>query len=401
MSRVIAEQVFQEPLTGERLIAFSKKLDPCLEIRKGAWRRSSLAIDKLKMVCEFEAPDAEAVREAFRASGLAYERVWSADVFAVEDYPGQLKKLNALLGEKSPPAPATSTPSESNDEVTAAWNGVLFDKFVRFREVLTRGFTRHSDVALGRHPLAKGSSVVDVGCGFGDVTAAIARAVGPDGLATGVDVAERFIDVARRDAEAERIGNARYLRLDVQKDDLGGAYDAAFSRFGTMFFGSPVAALRNVRAALKPQGTLCMVVWRRREDNPWVHVAEKVVRDRVPERHDSDEPTCGPGPFSMSGADTTSDILTRAGFREIALFRNDAPVCIGRDLDEAIEFAMALGPAGEVMRLAGDEGVQRKPAVMTALRSAGALQDGGGHRDAVERLDRDRSLLGPVMKRRD
>jgi hypothetical protein len=72
----------------------------------------------------------------------------------------------------------------------------------------------------------------------------------------------------------------------------------------------------------------------------------------------------------MSGADTTSDILTHAGFREISLFRHDAPVCIGRDLDEAIDFAMALGPAGEVMRLAGDEGVRRKPEVMTALRDA-------------------------------
>src|SRR5450432_1984632 len=71
MARVLAEQVFQEPLTDDRYRAFSKALDPCLEIRNGHWRRSSLALDKLRMICEFEAPDAEAVREAFNASGLA------------------------------------------------------------------------------------------------------------------------------------------------------------------------------------------------------------------------------------------------------------------------------------------------------------------------------------------
>jgi len=371
MARVLAEQAFQEPLTSERYAADAKKLDPCISVRKGAWRRSSLAIDKLRLICEFEAPDAEAVREAFRASGLAYERVWTADVFAVEDYPDAMEKLRAVIGEKAAPAaPSSRTPDESNDEATEAWNGVLFDKFVRFRDILTTGFTRHSDAALARHPPAKGARVLDIGCGFGDVTAAIARAIGPDGLASGVDVAERFVDAARLHAESERIDNARFFRADVQNDDLGGPYDMVFSRFGTMFFASPVAALRNVRAALKPEGALCMVVWRKREDNPWIHVAEEVVRERVPERHDSDEPTCGPGPFSMSGADTTSDIVKKAGFREISLSRHDAPVRIGRDIDEAIEFAMALGPAGEVMRLAGEEGERAKPTVMKALREA-------------------------------
>jgi len=113
-----------------------------------------------------------------------------------------------------------------------------------------------------------------------------------------------------------------------------------------------------------------MVVWRKREDNPWVHVAEKVVRDLVPERHDTGEPTCGPGPFSMSSADVTGDILKHGGFSNVSFERNDASVCIGRDVDQAIEFAMSLGPAGEVMRLAGEEGEKQRPAVMAALRAA-------------------------------
>lgn len=260
--------------------------------------------------------------------------------------------------------------SESNEEATAAWNGVLFEKFVRFREVLTTGFTRHSDAALARHPVAKGANVLDVGCGFGDVSMTLARAVGPSGAVTGIDVAGRFIETARDEAAQKAISNARFVCADVQSGALGGPYDAVFSRFGTMFFASPVAAMRNLKKALKPEGSLRIVVWRRREDNPWIHVAETVVRGLVPERHDSDEPTCGPGPFSMSSADVTSDILQRAGFRQVSFERHDAPVRIGRDVGEAAEFAMALGPAGEIMRLAGEEAEKQRAAVIAALHAA-------------------------------
>jgi ubiquinone/menaquinone biosynthesis C-methylase UbiE len=273
----------------------------------------------------------------------------------------------APLAASAVAAPAAAG---SNDEATAAWNGVLFDKFVRFRSILTTGFTRHSDAALSCLSVAPGARALDVGCGFGDVTSVLARIVGAAGWVCGVDVADRFVDAARTDARRAGLANAEFFCADAQGDPLGGPYDLVFSRFGTMFFASPVAAMRNLKSTLGPNGRLCLVVWRKREDNAWVHVAEKVVRDLVPERHDSGEPTCGPGPFSMASADVTSDIVTRAGFRNVSFERHDGPVRIGRDIDEAIEFAMALGPAGEVMRLAGEEGATRRPAVIEALRKA-------------------------------
>jgi ubiquinone/menaquinone biosynthesis C-methylase UbiE len=255
--------------------------------------------------------------------------------------------------------------SDVNAEAIEAWNTVLFDKFVRFRHLLTDGLRVHGRAALARLSPGPEHAVVDLGCGFGDSTLEIARQAAS---VVGVDAAARFIDAARREAESAAVANARFEVRDVQTEALGGPYDLAYARFGTMFFQNPVAAMRNVSRALTDGGRLCMVVWRRREDNPWLHEAELTVRALVEENHDSDAPTCGPGPFSMADADVVSTVLAHAGFERIGLERHDADICIGHSLDEAVEFALALGPAGEILRLAGDEGERRRPEVARALR---------------------------------
>jgi SAM-dependent methyltransferase len=223
--------------------------------------------------------------------------------------------------------------------------------------------------------------VLDVGCGFGDSTRLIARRVGPQGEAVGVDCAENFIKSAKQESVQAGTENTSFFVADVQTDDLRGPYDFAFARFGTMFFMMPGAAMRNIRKALKPGGELTMIVWRRREENPWLHEAELRVREIVPvvSHEDTDQVHCGPGPFSMAGPDVVSSLLRSAGYDRIAFERFDADICIGRDLAEAIEFAMALGPAGEIIRLAGEEGERRKQEVVVALREllAPYLRSGG------------------------
>jgi len=241
-----------------------------------------------------------------------------------------------------------------NDEATAAWDGPLYDRFVHFRDVIVGGLGAHGEEALRLFPPPPAGRVIDIGCGFGDTTQRIAGLVGESGEAVGVDVGTRFIDTARRETAALGVPNARFEVADVQVDDLGGPYDMAFSRMGTMFFASPVAALRNVRSSLKPGARLVMVVWRRREDNEWMYRAQTIVEGIVQRPEEYDEPTCGPGPFSMSGADTTSDILVHSGFAEIELRRCDLPILVGRSVEEAIDLVMALGPAGEILRLWGD-----------------------------------------------
>jgi ubiquinone/menaquinone biosynthesis C-methylase UbiE len=267
----------------------------------------------------------------------------------------------------------------SNDIPIEAWNTVLFDKFVRFRRVLTAGLEEHGNVALAARSYGGGQRILDVGCGFGDTTLAIASKLGPGGEAVGVDCASNFIAKAEAEAAEARIKNATFFTADVQSENLRGPYDHAFARFGTMFFNLPGAALRNIGRAIKPGGEFTMVVWRKREDNPWVHDAERLVREMVPvvAHEETDQVHCGPGPFSMAGPDMVSDMMQAAGFRNVRFQRHDCDICIGADMDEAVEFAMALGPAGEIIRLAGEEGERLRPKVSEALRALFATRKRG------------------------
>jgi ubiquinone/menaquinone biosynthesis C-methylase UbiE len=258
---------------------------------------------------------------------------------------------------------------EDNEEAIRAWDGPLYERFVRFRETITTGLGAHGEEALRLFPPEPGERVLDIGCGFGDTTQRLAGLVGPDGEAVGVDAAARFIEDAVAEAREAGVENTRFFVADVQDGlDREQGFDLAFSRFGTMFFANPVAAMRAVRGALVPGGRLLMVVWRRRIDNDWLYRAQTIVEAIVPRPEEYDEPTCGPGPFSMADADTTSDILLRAGFEDVSLRRCDIPISIGRDMDEALELVMALGPGGEILRLAGDRAAHLHGEVEAALR---------------------------------
>jgi ubiquinone/menaquinone biosynthesis C-methylase UbiE len=255
-----------------------------------------------------------------------------------------------------------------NEEAIRAWDGPLFDAFVRFRHVMTTGLGAHGEQALRLVPPRSGQRVLDIGCGFGDSTQRIAGLVGAGGEVLGVDAAPRFIETASQEAAEAGVGNVRFAVADVETTAFAERFDLAFSRMGTMFFANPVAALRNVRKALAPGGELVMVVWRAKVENDWLYRAQTITERFVTKPEEYDEPTCGPGPFSMANADTTSGILLSAGFQDIALARCDIPITIGLDIDEAVELVMSIGPAGEILRLSGERAAHLHEPVAQALR---------------------------------
>ena len=136
-----------------------------------------------------------------------------------------------------------------------------------------------------------------------------------------------------------------------------------------MFFANPVAGLRNMRTALKPGGIMTHIVWRTRNDNPWLSMAKDVVLKFLPPPGE-DALTCGPGPFSMTDEVTVSKMMEIAGYNDITFKRVDAPVLVGRTVEDAVNFQLATGPAGEVFREAGQEAEAKREQIEAALADA-------------------------------
>lgn len=272
----------------------------------------------------------------------------------------------------------TSQPQTLEDtEFVKFWNEVLAPKFIRYKHILVDGLSRHSAKTMPLLPVRRGDSVLDVGCGFGDTAIQLARLVGPEGRVTAMDCCDAFMDFGRADAEAEGLTNVTFARGDAEVALPKAEFDFVFSRFGTMFFTNPVVAMRRMREALKPGGRMAHIVWRTRLDNPAWEMPRTITLQHLPKPGD-DAATCGPGPFSMADEDTTRAQMKAAGYDDIAFERVDEKILIGSTPRDAIDFALAIGPAGEVFREAGDLAEQRRDQIEDDMRAFFGSQEKTG-----------------------
>lgn len=247
----------------------------------------------------------------------------------------------------------SNAPATQDTPYVEFWNDILVPKFVRFKHILVGGLTHHSDKVFPSLKVKEGDRVVDVGCGFGDTAMLLAKLVGPRGYVLGLDCCEGFLEFGRQDSASAGLKNIDFADADVQTYPFKHDFDFCFSRFGTQFFENPVAALRNMRTSLRPGGKMTMIVWRTSDDNPWLAMAKNIVLRHLPPPGD-DARTCGPGPFSMANQEMVTRQLQIAGYTDIEFERIDVPVLVGDTPDDAVAFQLALGPAGEVYREAGD-----------------------------------------------
>ena len=263
---------------------------------------------------------------------------------------------------------STVPAAASSNEFVDFWNDVLVPKFIKYRHILVGGLTHHSEKIFPTLEISEGDKAVDVGCGFGDTAIQIAKRVGPEGSVLGMDCCKAFLEFARADAKAAGISNVTFVEGDVQGYPFEPVHDFCFSRFGTQFFENPVAGLRSMRTSLKPGGIMTMIVWRTIDDNPWLGVPKQVILQHLPPPGD-DARTCGPGPFSMADQDMVTKQLEIAGYDDIQFERIDAPLMVGNTVDDAVNFQLAVGPAGEVYREAGDQAVAKHDEIIAALES--------------------------------
>jgi SAM-dependent methyltransferase len=261
----------------------------------------------------------------------------------------------------------TAAPEGPNAEQIRYWNEVAGQKWAALEPKLTAQLRPFGELALARAAIAAGSRVLDVGCGGGDTTLAIARLVGPDGAVTGIDISEALLSLAERAMGAAGFTNVRLLLADAQRAELPeAAFDTVFSRFGVMFFADPVAAFRNLHRALVPGGRLAFACWRAARDNEWMWVpvaaAARHIAIAAPAPH-------APGPCALADAERTRGLLLEAGFAEVELTGADHPVSLGgaRSLDEAADFLLEVGPVARALREAGGAETE---AVRAAIRDA-------------------------------
>jgi SAM-dependent methyltransferase len=262
------------------------------------------------------------------------------------------------------------TPTQAtgpNAEQIKYWNEQAGPVWLAQQAALDQRLARFGELALERAKIGAGERVLDVGCGCGATALELARRVGPDGQVLGVDISEPMLSRARERAQAAGAANVAFEWGDAQQHAFAlERFDLVFSRFGVMFFTDPPAAFANLLRALRPGGRLAFVCWQEPARNPWLAVPTRAIAAHLtlppPAAPDA------PGPFAFADAARTRAILEHGGFEDVALAPVETSFFVGASLDEAIQFALTIGPAAVLLRDApSDVAARARDSVREAL----------------------------------
>jgi SAM-dependent methyltransferase len=233
------------------------------------------------------------------------------------------------------------------DQITY-WNGPGGQHWTDRQQTQDVLLTPISDILIDRARAKPGERIIDVGCGCGATTIALAQNVGPTGHVFGVDISAPMLARARQVAPAGLpvdfvLADATVYPFDPASSDL------LLSRFGVMFFAEPALSFANMRKALRPSGRLTFACWREPRDNPWMMAPLQAAYKHVPKL-----PQLGPedpGPFSFAAEQRVHHILGAAGFSGVAMepCNLSLDVAVGRGLDAAVESALEIGPASRAL----------------------------------------------------
>lgn len=229
------------------------------------------------------------------------------------------------------------------------WNTGRGEQWVTHQAALDARFAGVRDALLARAAPAPGERALDIGCGTGATTLALADRVGPGGAVVAVDISAPMLAVARVRCAAQGIDQVRLLCADAQSHAFERAsYDLLVSRFGVMFFSDPVAAFANLRRALRPRGRLAFVCWGPLDDNPWFALPLAVgVRALGPP---DPEPPRAPGPMAFAETGYVEEILARAGLAGIRIETVANPLPCARTATEEAAFARVVGPLARLIQ---------------------------------------------------
>ena len=260
------------------------------------------------------------------------------------------------------------TPANRHARQVEAWNGPMGAQWAANEARTERGLAPVLDALIDWAAPRLGSRVVDIGCGAGGTTLALARVVGPTGTVIGLDVSSVILDVARA-----RLAEATNTRLELADalswtlaDDPA---DLLFSRFGVMFFGDPVAAFANLRRALAPGGRFAFAAWAGLADNPWVTVPLQAAQTVVPPPPGPDAPDqYEPGQFAFGNPARVFRILHDAGYGPVTLRGFDFTMRFpADDLAQTAIGMTSMGSIGRLLRDRSDDERSRAAAAIQAV----------------------------------
>lgn len=234
---------------------------------------------------------------------------------------------------------------QSDSEQTALWNGPAGRAWVDAQGLLDQVFRSIEDRLVEEVDARSASQVLDVGCGTGSTTLAVARHLGSRGYCVGIDVSEPMIAAARVRAEREA-PLARFIRADAQTYAFDPAsFDMIISRFGVMFFDDFVRAFANLRSAATDNAELRLVAWRSAAENPFMTTAERAAAPfmpNIPVRQPD-----GPGQFAFADPHRVSRILEQSGWADTDLERIDVPCTFPEK--ELVGYFTRFGPLGRIL----------------------------------------------------
>lgn len=249
------------------------------------------------------------------------------------------------------------------NEQAALWNGTAGHAWVEEQALLDRVLAPFQDLLAEAVRASRPRQVLDVGCGTGSTTVAVARLIGESGRCTGVDVSGPMIAAAR--ARAERDGApASFVRADAQEHAFPpGSFDLIISRFGVMFFADPVRAFANLNRAARDGAGLRCVAWRSAAENPFMTTAERAAAPLLPNLP-AREPDA-PGPFALADAGRVTRILEESGWTAIDIQPIDVPCTLPEK--DLVRYLSRFGPVGMALTEA-DEPTRTR--VLQTVRAA-------------------------------
>ncbi len=233
----------------------------------------------------------------------------------------------------------------ANDEQAMLWNGDAGRAWVEAQAVLDGMFAPFEAVLADAVAGSGAAKVLDIGCGTGATTLAIAGRIGAGAECLGLDISEPMIAVAAARARAQG-SPARFLSADAQTHDFGSpGFDMIVSRFGVMFFDDPVAAFANLHQAARKGGTLLLIVWRSAAENPFMTTAEHAAASLLPDMPARDPDA--PGQFAFADRGRVQGILAASGWGAVDI----QPVDVACVIPESalVPYLTRLGPVGRAL----------------------------------------------------